>query len=195
VRKGRLELWLGAGCVGLVLTAGLLGLHHRHLQALYYRWQFLHGEKATAKETLLRMTALDPEGKTHLHGLVVGDPEHDLTVLGRQELTVTVRNDRRHRVYVGSPDGKECFGYFGGPVPPERRDAYIRAKRWLEQGSDGSAVGLPAAGQTCTGTINPLVRAALAWLAAHAEPDPQIVSPHRVLDPGETADFWVGPER
>jgi len=195
VRKGRLELWLGLGCVLLLAALAFGGYYHKNLQAQWYRWRFLYGEKSDCKEALGKLAELDPESDRYFRDLYVENPE-DLQVVKRLSNKLTVRNDRGHRVYVGRPPGQDMTALAllaiapgpGWPSDPQQRQARDKAVNFLMQRCDGSKTYVPAMSVNAS---EDAVRAALRWLAQHQES--AAWTSRMVLDPGETAEFWTWP--
>ena len=195
MRKGRLELWLGGGCVLLLAALALGGYYRRDLQAAWYRWRFLHGEKSGCEEALEKLAKLDPESDRYSHDLYVENPE-DLEVVKRVSNKLTVRNDRGSRLCVGATPGLPTSSLAllaflnGRPAPSGRREAHRKAVKFLMQRCDGGSTYLPAASDNGT---EGAVALALRWLKQHEEAT-RLFWPQIVLDPGEKAEFRTWPQ-
>jgi hypothetical protein len=175
--KGRLELWLGTGCALLILAAGLGGYYHKHLQAAWYRWRFLHGDKARCDENLAALERLGPAGRVQLSRLVVESPaelEYSARPFKSDVTEIRVRNNRGHRV---------CLK----PIPGTDSKSVAAAPAWLNQHQEPcdpaklSSVPLARAKKPSSLT--------LAALQSFVPPPPDSV----VLDPGQEALFWTWP--
>ncbi len=136
MRKGRLELWVGLGSVALVLAAALAAHKRNRLHALWLQYRFYRCPRELCKPLLAGMADLDG-----IPGKLYTSPG-DLEIVERTAAQITVRNNRRHRVYVDDPwahPGREGFSYsydqiLDGPVDPAGHRSYWLPGHILEPG-------------------------------------------------------------
>jgi len=173
-RKGRLELWLGLGCVLLVGCLAFGAAYRHRIQAGWHRRGFESGPRASCWDRLRSLHSLGPEGRRHLRAIFAEKPE-ELEILKRRDRTILLRNNRDRRVcfrgvaraeleIVEIDDLPPSLEYVGEAILP------IPQTDWLPSDRDKA------------------IRETLCFLL-----DGKFVG--RVLEPGEEAEFWLHPDQ